>query len=247
MNDLNKKESLSSDLYELAILLNKYELMSNCKDLYDAAEKIRTSQNNTSWKYECTNLNFYIDGAIGGTIPVNISYVDIIFSIKIEGIYNCEKTYLNPLNSLAFDLELSGYDCESSIFYAAWHLDKHMGQSDDNECNFNHPEYHFTFGGHKMEEKGDIFGNSLVLPSPRISYPPMDVILGIDFILQNYFTLSKRRKIINDSKYKEIIFNSQVRLWKPYYTSITSKWHEFPEISFNQNIHYTRMNPFLER
>lgn len=247
MNDPNKKESLASDLCEFANLLNEYGLILDCKGLYDASEKIRTSQNNSLWKYECTNLNFYIDGAVGGTIPVNISCVEIIFSIKIEGIYNFGETYSNPLNFLAFDLELSGLDSSSSSFYAAWHLDKHIGNVNDNECNFHHPEYHFTFGGNKMEEKGDIFGNCLILPSPRISYPPMDAILGIDFILQNYLALPKRRKVMGDSRYKEIVFNSQIRLWKPYYTSITSKWHEFLDITFNENIHYSKMNPFLNR
>ena len=245
MNDLNRKESLASDLYEFARLLDKYGLISDGKDLYDASEKIRTSQNKEFWKYDCTKLKFQIDGKVSGTIPTNISYVEIIFSIEIEGVYNLKNIYHNPLNALTFDLELFGLNSDSAYFYAAWHLDKHISKTEDNKCSFHHPEYHFTFGGYKMEEQGDVFGNCLILPSPRISYPPMDAILGIDFILQNYLALPKRRKIMDDSRYKEIIFNSQVRLWKPYYTSITSKWHEFSDISFDQNIHYTKMNPFL--
>lgn len=246
MNDLdNTKESLATDLYEIALLLEKYSLIKDCTGLYNASEKIRTSQNKNIWKYEFTNVKFETEGSISGTIPKNIESIEIAFSIKIEGFFCPNNQYSNPLNLLAFDVELYGFDSNFENFYAAWHLDKHIGQSGDNECNFHHPEYHFTFGGNKMEEKNDFFGSCLILPAPRFSYPPMDAILGIDFILQNYFPLKQRKKIMTDPTYIRLIAKSQERLWKPYYTSITSRWHPFPNISFDSDIHYSKMNPFI--
>ena len=73
----------------------------------------------------------------------------------------------------------------------------------------------------------------------------MDVILGIDFILQNYFPLEKISKLLDDSRYKEIVFNSQVRLWKPYYLSMASAWNSFPDTIFIEGFEYFSINPHV--
>jgi len=242
----NNKYSIASDLVEFAELLNSYKLISDSKSLYDASEKVRTGSNKDTWEYECNNIKFSIEGSVAGAIPSNIELLEVIFNIKIEGTYFDGKVLSNPLTKLEFDLELEGYDAKPAIFYASWHLDKHIHKTGDNASTYCHPEYHLTFGGHKMEEKGDIFGDSLILPSPRIFHPPMDAILGIDFILHNYFPLLERKNLMTDSKYKEIISNSQHRLWKPYYTSIASAWNDFPEINFDRNFSYKKLNPFLD-
>lgn len=247
MNDLsNNKNSISADLFDLAMLLDAHSLISDAKSLYEASEKVRNSASDSLWEYECNNLKFSVEGTVAGTIPKNIELLEVIFNINIKGIYFDDKKYSNPLSKLTFDLELEGYDPKPSLFYASWHLDKHIRKAGDNLSAYSHPEYHLTFGGNKMEEKGNVFGDCLILPSPRILHPPMDAILGIDFILQNYFPLESRKDLMADSRYKEIICNSQNRLWKPYFTSISSAWNGFPAITFEADIDYKILNPFLD-
>ena len=105
-----------------------------------------------------------------------------------------------------------------------------------------------TYGGNRLEGRGvDNFGASLILPSPRIAYPPMDVILGIDFILQNYFPLDKISKLLDESKYREIVFNSQQRLWKPYYISLSSVWNTLAGATFEKGFEHFNINPHISQ
>lgn len=239
---------LASDIFDFAELLVSHDIVQDAKSLYDAAAKLQCSQNVSEWMYECSNIKFSVEGAFAGTIPHKVGLVDIIFNITLKGTFQTtENKYLNPLAQLSFDIELEGlrdFDDKIDTFYACWHLDKHIPGT--GTPTYVHPEYHLTFGGNRLEEKGvDNFGSTLILPAPRIAYPPMDAILGIDFILQNYYPLSTIANLINDSKYKEIIGNAQDRLWKPYYLSLSAAWDISTSSSFEQGFEHFNLNPHL--
>ncbi len=248
MKDLyNNNEAIALDLSDFAQLLESHGLIQDSKSLYDASEKLRTSQDKSIWNYECNNLKFSVSGSVAGTIPQHIELVDIVFNISIKGVCSDEKLYKNPLTKLSFDIELEGWDSKSTLFYGSWHLDKHIHVAGNNASTYVHPEYHLTFGGNRLEAKGDIFGSTLILPSPRISYPPMDAILGIDFILRNYFPISRISKLLDDSKYKQIVSNSQNRLWKTYYSSISSAWNNSNGLTFEKGFEFINLNPHINK
>lgn len=239
---------IASDIFELAELLVSHNILQDAKSLYDASAKLHSSQNVSEWSYECDNLKFSVEGAVAGTIPQHISLVEIFFSISAIGIFSNDEICRNPLSKLNFDIELEGFrELEDNIdnYFASWHLDKNIKSS---QCYYIHPEYHLTFGGNKLEEKGvDNFGSTLILPAPRVAYPPMDLILGIDFILQNYFPLEKISRLLDDSKYKAIVINSQQRLWKPYYLSLSSAWNSLANTTFEQGFEYFNLNPHIDQ
>jgi hypothetical protein len=239
---------IASDIFDFAQLLVSHNIIQDPKSLYDASAKLQNSQNNSEWAYECANLKFSIEGSVAGTIPQQIGLVEIIFNISAVGIFPNDDICENPLSKLNFDIELEGLrELEDKIdnYFASWHLDKHIKSS---QCYYIHPEYHLTFGGNKLEEKGvDNFGSTLILPSPRIAYPPMDVILGIDFILQNNFPFDIISKLLDDSRYKEIIFHSQERLWKPYYLSLSSAWGSSSNTTFEQGFEPFNLNPHISQ
>lgn len=237
---------IASEIFDFAELLVTHNVIHDAKSLYDASAKLQNAQNANEWIYECGNLKFSIEGSTAGTIPQKISFVEIFFSISANGIFSNDDTCRNPLSKLNFDIELEGFcELEDKIdnYFASWHLDKHIKSS---QCYYIHPEYHLTFGGNKLEEKGVFnFGSTLILPAPRVAYPPMDVILGIDFILQNFFPLESISKLLDESMYKKIIFSSQQRLWKPYYLSLSSAWHSFANITFEQGFEHFNLNPHI--
>jgi hypothetical protein len=240
---------LATDIFDFAELLISNNIIQDAKSLYDASAKLQCSQNNSEWNYECGSLKFSVEGSIAGSIPQKVDLIDIIFNITLAGIFQKDLHQVNnPLQNLNFDIELEGYrdsPDKIEIFYAAWHIDKNIKSPN---YTYIHPEYHLTCGGNKLEEKGvDNFGAALILPSPRIAYPPMDVILGIDFILQNYFPSEKVYRLLNDSKYKEIVVNSQQRLWKPYYSSLSSAWNKLPDTTFEKGFGYYDLNPHIHR
>ncbi|GLU45404.1 hypothetical protein [Allomuricauda sp. NBRC 101325] len=240
-------ELLAADLLTLARLLEDNGLVDDVRSLYDASNRVRLSRDE-NWAYECVNLKFKtIEEKMGGAIPNNINFFTLIFSININGKYTDDSTYYNPLNSLdVFDIEISAYDEDLKELYASWHLDKHISSGNDGIPQFIHPEYHIAFGGNLMEGKMATYEGLVVLPAPRISHPPMDVVLGIDFIVQNYFRLEDKRKLIEDSNYKEIIKRSQKRLWRPYFASINCEWHNPPEgVKIDEEFNNKQVFPFF--
>lgn len=60
-----------------------------------------------------------------------------------------------------------------------------------------------TFGGQIMENVN--LGDVLLLPAPRISYPPMDIVLGIDFILSNFVEKKVYNELRCDPQYKSAV------------------------------------------
>ena len=239
---------IASDIFDFAELLVSHNLIQDAKSLYDASARLQKSQNPTEWKYECRNLKFSVEGAVAGTIPQQINFVEILFNISTVGIFSNGDICRNPLSELNFDIEIEGFrELEDKIdnYFASWHLDKHINGGDI--PSYIHPEYHLTLGGNRLEEKGvDNFGSTLILPSPRISYPPMDVILGIDFVLQNYFPMEKISKLLDESRYKEIVLNSQQRLWKPYYSALSSVWN-MSYTTFEQGFEHFNLNPHISQ
>lgn len=239
---------LAIDIFEFAELLISNNIIQDAKSMYDASAKLQCSKNNSEWNYECGGLKFSVEGSVAGSIPQQIDLVEIIFSFSAIGIFSNDDVCRNPLSKLNFDIELEGFrEMEDRIdnYFASWHLDKHIKSS---QCSYIHPEYHLTFGGNKLEGKGvDNFGSTLILPAPRITYPPMDVVLGIDFILRNYFPFEEISKLLDDSKYKEIVFNSQQRLWKPYYSSLSSAWNSSQYTTFEQGFEHFNLNPHIHQ
>ncbi|UQA77575.1 hypothetical protein K2F45_11570 [Sphingobacterium siyangense] len=233
-------KSIGRDLCTLARLLLEYQLCKDVSPLDNAGQCCMYLPDTAVWEYDLGKISFKID-EVGGKIPFNASDIYASLSIGIKGAKNLSTPPVSdPLTHLVFDLEIEGLreNKEKSDFdslYSSWHLDRHIFGSEDGKTKYSHPIYHFTFGGNKMEDKGNIFGDCLILPSPRISYPPMDAILGIDFILQNYINKNKISGIISDPTYIDIVIRAQERVQKPYFLAIASYWNN--ELISNSNFH----------
>lgn len=220
-------KTIGDDLCKLADILITEGICINTGSLDAAGNSCSKSASESLWGYKFFNLDFNID-EVGSSIPVGCTDLVLRFSIDIEGIPPLEKIISNPLSKLKFDIEILGSFHDENKdeivpLHSAWHFDKHIHKDGDALTKYSHPEYHIAFGGEKMEGK-DIYGSTLILPSPRIAYPPMDAPLGINFILQNYFNKKKNKRILNNPIYSQIIKNSQNRLVLPYAQSFISKW-----------------------
>lgn len=99
----------------------------------------------------------------------------------------------------------------------AWHLDCEPYT----KASFLHPHFHFHAGGHKIEDAET--GELLMLTSPRIAYPPMDVVLAINFVLMNFFNREVYAdifKALGKGDYRNIMAESVEKIIKPYYEKI---------------------------
>jgi hypothetical protein len=240
----DNKHLLSSDLNDLAQILDSANLLKDCQPIYDASNRIYHSIG-AFWEYDCINLKFNaINEKYSGSIPTNMDLFEIILNLEICGNYVNQDSIIDPLNKLVFNIDLEGLDENCEDLYSSLHLDRHCYDTVD---NFIHPNYHFTFGGNNLEAKGDVFKGIIVLSTPRIPHPPLDFILGIDFILQNYYSKDKIQNILDDTLYQEIIERAQYRIWRPYFTSLNNKWKDtYTNFDCPNDFTYNKIVPFMK-
>lgn len=168
-------------------------------------------------------------------MPNNVSSIQIVLNVEIHEQVLKDGEILNPVvidkrrgfeKNYNFSIEISGFSEQKKVL-SHWHLD--FDSNADNE--YMHPDFHLTFGGNAMKSEGEnenqVFGKVLIVPSPRLPHPPMDAVLGIDFIIKNFVQKDIANNIINNSQYRKAVESSQRRLWRPYILAVASHWCKF--------------------
>lgn len=221
------KSEIARDLRQLADILLSTKFIKDVTPLYSAENRCRSSKGD-SWSYELAPLVFHRLGNFQNIIPRRLLYEDIILelSLEIQGLCDAQE-YEDPLSHLSLNIYLKGEFLDIDVnnhsiikmAECAWHLDKDSGKEEDGAQEFIHPCYHFQFGGHHMNASIYDFGATMILGSPRLAHPPLDAVLGIDFVLTNFMSASSL-EFRNDGQYQNIIRRSQERLWKPYLGSL---------------------------
>jgi len=237
--DKEYMSDMASDLIALAEILEK--------------EGIKTSQfytisgqlNQPPLKYKLTP--FKIDIKDDEKFPKRLSHkksaknLELFFDLEIE--YDSTNFVDNkdPFKKYVFNIVVKGRNknnANSKLIYAI-HFDKHnlKEQQEGNEPNQAHPAYHFQFGGNKLEDEEQLdSGRALFLDAPRIMHHPMELILGIDFILSNFFpTVWNNIKPL--PRYKKILKKYQKDFILPYFKSIVEHLEGTPTVWNSKEIY----------
>lgn len=204
------KGNKGADLQQIASILQKEKF---CVDI-SPLSKIASEANKGG--YNLQKLKIKIKDIPNNTRP-NITALEVLLSVQIIETQPTGNIICNPVSTYNFHIEISGNDGEKTV-HSSWHLDF----DNSNTSDYIHPSLHLTYGGKTM--KSTELGNVLLLPTPRIAYPPMDAVLGIDFVLSNFAKIDIYNKIKADSQYKAAVKHSQERLWKPYMLSLANHW-----------------------
>jgi hypothetical protein len=121
-------------------------------------------------------------------------------------------------------------DSDGHIAKASWHFDRHPDKKSDGKPDknpdFNHPLYHLHFGGKEINQGQIEYGEVLLLESPRILHPPMDIVLAVDFVLGNFYSRSsgKVNELRDNPLYQKLVKNAQNRFWKPYFLGLAANF-----------------------
>ena len=225
--DANVRGEIARQLDMFAEYLIRNQIILEAAPLNKAAAQCRMNNNTGKWKYSLENLLFRRLGEFKTfQNKFDIQNATLELSLLIEGSCDPEND-CDPLSSLALDIVVSGmYEGQNDAMSAcaAWHLDRHIYNETSNEPEFTHPIYHFSFGGMHLEKTQDPFSTSVLLAdTPRIAHPPMDAILGIDFVLTNFIGISINY-LRSDPFYINTVGSMQQKLWKPYVNSLHSFW-----------------------
>lgn len=177
---------------------------------------------NNEFDIELADLVININHSVAGTTPSKIKAFEIYFSHKlaVDTTIDYERFDLIKKESYSFNIEINGLDNDANVYKFAWHLDQNIPSPTP---KYTHPYYHFQGGGQRLEgmDSGDI----LLVDFPRIPHPPMDLFLGIHFILNNFLSSKNcpsKDKLMDDYEYQQVIKESQELYWKYYFNSFSN-------------------------
>lgn len=178
------------------------------------------------WGYDAPNLLFRLPNEPENSTPYPLKKVELSLTVIVRGNTDNLNSCNDPFESLNFDIIMKGKHDTKDV-RATYHLDRHIFEEGDNPSIEAHPCYHFQFGGKKMiEENGTPInlGDLMILDSPRISYHPMDLILGVDFLLSNFLPENWNNLTSTVDEYNTLVEKYQNLFLKPYALSIASHW-----------------------
>lgn len=223
------REEYSKDLRDFATLIAQQisEICSDVGPLLRASEMCLTDWKNGTFHYELGRLNFRVSSYKKNHIPKDLFDITVTLSGNVRYLFkaiSCEEL-IDPLNWLEFNLILNGSFKDGGQLKNAqscWHLDRDEEEGRDNQA-YIHPFYHFQSGGRNLNQ-GWRFGRYLIIDTPRIAHPPMDAILGVDFVLTNFVEKENITALRENPTYKRIVHKAQNRIWKPYFLTLARAW-----------------------
>ena len=193
----------------------------------------KTSQ---TYSYSFSTINLFIPKELlpSHAIPKKFNKIEVVLSIKDDIVINRNEN--NKVEDPFFKLEKFNIllYCEKKHYTSSWHLDRHVQQENEATPSNLHPIYHFTFGGYHMEnlqlDESDEFGRTLILRTPRIMHPPMELILGLDFIFTQFIP-KKDLDLLSDPSYIALIIELKTHFWLPFSLAMSKNFCE--RISLN--------------
>lgn len=210
---------------EMIRLLGKYDFFNGniiVKDsLQMLLDKLCKSDFSSSGIYEIptSEILFHVSSSKMKPNPgLCGNAVKLILSIKYK-LDTTQRDIINIIPDYQLELEMQGVrqDDKKSTVRFAWHLDREPIVNG----RFVHPLFHFHAGGNEI--KGLSTGNLLMLGSPRIPHPPMDVILAINFVILNFLNSDNfkvQKEILSSPEYKKLVKDSESTILAPYFHCI---------------------------
>lgn len=218
------RKERASELELFAEVLAHYDACKNAWVINSAASQCRTNTpyGTDSWGYEINGLTFEVDTP-QNTLPSGAGEkLEVEVNLKLAG--GCSDECLaDAFEELVLEIGISSLEkLDDRRRLCTWHFDRHI-EGGAGESTTVHPLYHFQHGGHRMKEVEDSLGHVLLIPAPRIAFPPMDALLAVDFVLSN-FAGKDWCDIKDDGTYRNRVANAQRRYWEPYIRSLLTWW-----------------------
>lgn len=186
------------------------------------------------WGYEILNFKLPVE-TLRHIRPKGINKIELTLNMRLEADSDDWGTLNDPLLSLNFNVVLKAITNKSN--YLCFHIDKHDMSKFSAEP---HPIYHIQYNPKpKSVSDSDFdYGNILHFDTPRIMHQPLDLVLGIGFLISN-FAPSKWNKLIEDKFFKKTYIEYQKNILKPYNHSFANHWNPMnsEDITWNATNH----------
>jgi len=222
-----------SELYELAALLDTYDLTPDSGPLRDAGSlclgATRTAHpdaldaGRTYWGYRIEGLQLRLGKqrhcrprAAEGESLVGILSVEVEEYLPEEiGAVGDSFDHIRRLDARFRCDTQAILEGSAHQLRAAWHVDTHLHTAEASSAV--HPRFHFQSGGTEMAEVDHAIRGALLLEAPRPALAPLDGILAIDFVLSHYHGPIWEDLRLMDPRYARLRAPSMRRYWGPYF------------------------------
>lgn len=186
------------------------------------------------WGYTIDHLPVIVSAIPRHTFPA-ISQLTLRISIAFSAECVGWQKMQDPARRLNLDVLLLGTNKDNSRCLTAYHLDKHIEPAISSDKKAKkaqtevHPLYHVQFSSGKIRKEAEAVdlelksSGSLFLDTPRLLHHPMDLILGFDFLMANYFPVAWHA-LQRDGSYANLCRKYQIAFWKPYIHAIARHW-----------------------
>jgi hypothetical protein len=235
---MKTRKKLATDLRKLTDILYKYFPTAEITSIEQAITFLRNpdyipqvpdeDSNPNYWGYALNSIIFKFDSIPRHTTPSNCKDLKIIIDLKAIGINSSFAKNDDPLRILEFNIviEATKFNAnDNKQVSTSYHLDRQIFNKEDNDSEYPHPIYHFQFGGRKLTKGKEIeTGDLLILDSPRIGHYPMEGILGIDFVISNFFPTVWKKMRNECAEYTNLISEYQDLFVKPYIQMHSIHW-----------------------
>ncbi|RYU68090.1 hypothetical protein ERW51_10310 [Aliivibrio finisterrensis] len=214
-----------NDLSQFSALVKRYDtdrIFKNLDSILSVAQgKLNGAQGNIL-SVEANGIELILKKRIAGTIPSDLQSVTIFFESKSEFDLSIDIDVKDRiLDTYNFQIGVKGINSKGE-HHNAWHLDRDIRKPNSGRPRYDHPLYHFQPGGNKLEGK-DIMG-AVFIGAPRLPHPPMDVILGVHFILRNFCSTKDYPffdKLFAKPDYQDIVKRAKERMFIPYFKAFS--------------------------
>lgn len=183
-------------------------------------------------KIEVQDSKFVKTFVSGNTIrhlhPTNLEKASITINTRVIGdCKNWEKSLSRPETAMQnpfiianFSVTVSGI-LDKKLYQTGFHLD--LCKIEELNSGEIHPSYHVQFS--PSGKHGDDFNTGQVLTCdvPRLIHPPLDFILGFDYMISNFMP-SLHNQLLEDGAYTNLLTKYQNIIWRPYFKQIYAHW-----------------------
>lgn len=234
----NFVSDMVNDLKSFQRLLEKHMggYILNIGALGTAINQVR-NPNREFWGYEVPRLEF-VNLDLGEVVCPNLDEIFVknaVLELKLNiTCLSCIPDPIeDPIQEFGIQITINIRDLEKVVARSFWRFEQHPAKVNGvpaNQPEFHHPLYHLHFGGHELNNDSQNMNSSnvLILEAPRIMHPPMDIVLAIDFILNNFYSRHSCKSFINllekEGTYLKIVENARRRFWKPFAFGLASNF-----------------------
>lgn len=235
----NEVNSMLQDLKSLAKLLEKHKFKENGTMEITKLEELITDVESKLGGKKKKKMVFATknEGIAFHTLTTGMSAnpatknqkLDLYLSMSFE--YHSEEAEVDDImKHYNLNLHIKGVQKNNpSNHDFGWHQDGFeemrldVKRKKKRKLQFIHPYYHFHAGGTAIAGKGP--GSLMMLSSPRLPHPPMDIVLAVNFVICHFYSTHETRfadelGIFEDEDYKQLVERAATRLYKPYYEEI---------------------------